>query len=877
MDKGYEVFCLVDPLFYDSPTLPRGDDVDFEIARGPVPEGWDRLKLDDWLVYRPEGLQFPSQGWKIHVSACLDNAEAVLAVVHQYCVRARIPFKFVRSRRLLLLCNAKYADRASSGKFIAIYPADGAELKLVLTELGERLEGQAGPYILSDLRWGEGPLYVRYGGFAERYCVGADGEIEPAIEDPTGALVPDQRGPTFSPPPWVPLPDFLAPHRAARDHATFQEVPYRIDAALHFSNGGGLYAGVDLRTGEQVVLKEARPYAGLAADGTDAVVRLANEREMLERLAGLDVVPALRDDFVLGEHHFLVQDLVDGTSLSDLLVDRYPLALPEVDGTALAEYTEWALDICDRVERAVAAVHDRGVVIGDLHPSNVLVRPDGGIVLIDFEVSAPVDGAARPTLADPGFMAPPGRTGFDIDRYALACLRLFVFLPLTDLLVIDPAKAGQFQTDIAEVFPVPPEFLSHAVGVITGDAPSGNGPRSATAPWPLTDPHPARWRPARDSMARAILASATPERDDRLFPGDVKQFTTGGLNMAHGAAGVLYALAVTGAGRHHEHEEWLVERATNPEPGTRPGFYDGLHGVAHALDRLDRRDDALKVLDICTDAVSGKLDRLGLDLHGGLAGIGLNLAHFAAATGDASLSDAAWRVAHIIADRLGDEEDVAPVSGGRQPYAGLLRGSSGPALLFLRLFEQSGDTGLLDVAATALGQDLRRCVRSDDGSLEVDEGWRTMPYLADGSVGIGMVLDDYLLHRENERFAAAAAAIRRAAEAQFYIEPGLFYGRAGMILYLSRAHPPATAGRDRRVADHLRRLAWHALTYQGHPAFPGEQLLRLSMDLASGTAGVLLACGAALHDDPVHLPFLGPSPAGRVVHAGQSRPTSERR
>ena len=60
------------------------------------------------------------------------------------------------------------------------------------------------------------------------------------------------------------------------------------------------------------------------------------------------------------------------------------------------------------------------------------------------------------------------------------------------------------------------------------------------------------------------------------------------------------------------------------------------------------------------------------------------------------------------------------------------------------------------------------------------------------------------------------------------------------------------------MAAQIRRLAWHALSYEGHLAFPGDRLLRLSMDLATGTAGVLLALGAALHDEPVHLPFLGP-------------------
>jgi hypothetical protein len=61
------------------------------------------------------------------------------------------------------------------------------------------------------------------------------------------------------------------------------------------------------------------------------------------------------------------------------------------------------------------------------------------------------------------------------------------------------------------------------------------------------------------------------------------------------------------------------------------------------------------------------------------------------------------------------------------------------------------------------------------------------------------------------------------------------------------------------VARQVRGLAWHALPHGGGLAFPGNGLLRLSMDLATGTAGVLLALGAALHDEPVHAPLLAPS------------------
>jgi serine/threonine protein kinase len=858
VDKGYEAFCLVDPMFYDSPTVAQENDVDFAIGMSDVPPGWSRDELEDWLVYMPAVNEVPDQGWKIHVSACLDNAEKVLDASWDYCIPRNIPFKFVRSLELLLLANGKYAHRGSSGKFITIYPVDETQFEAILTELGSILVGFDGPYILSDLRWNDGPLYVRYGAFAERYCVGPDGAPLPAIQDPGGQLVPDLRGNTFQTPSWVQLPEFLQPQLDARTSTTVEEMPYQVERPLHFSNGGGVYAATDRRTGETVVLKEARPHAGLAVDGSDAVARLRHERIMLDRLAGLDVVPAVRDYFTLGGHDFLVLEFIEAVVLNTMLVDRYPLALLG-DDLPFDEYTAWALQLHGRVEAAIAAVHELGIVVGDLHPQNILVRPDGRIALVDLEISSDVAEGRRPTLGDPAFSSPSDRTGFDIDHYALACLRLFLFLPLTELIALDPGKAAAFAADIAEHFPVPDKFLLEAVRIITGTvSPAESGTTGGHLPVKL-DPDPANWPRLRESMSRAILASATPDRDDRLFPGDITQFESGGLNLAYGAAGVLYALHATGAGRHPDHEEWLVRHAMDPPPGTRLGFYDGLHGVAYALDSLGRRSDAMQVLRICIDELDVQKEQLGPDLYGGLAGIGLNLAHFAEITGDDGLWAASLRLAETVADKMEDDDEVGDVSGGVHPYAGLIRGSSGPALLFLRLHERFGDEQLLDLAATALRHDLRRCVIRDDGSLEVNEGWRTMPYLHDGSIGIGLVLDDYLARRVDDRFAEASAATRIAAHSQFYAEPGVLSGRAGMILALSRTHAAGTASADPMVASHIRLLAWHAVRYQGHLAFPGTQLMRLSMDLATGTAGVLFAVGAALHDQPVHLPFLGPS------------------
>jgi len=781
----------------------------------------------------------PAQGWKIHVSACVDDAERAIETVWDYCVPRAVAFKFLRGAPVQIMLNSKAASRASSGKLITIYPRDEGQLELVLKELAELLGDVRGPYILSDLRYGEGPLFVRYGGFAERHCLSGSGERVLAVEDGGGRLVPDVRGATFSVPPWTTLPEFLQPHLAARNAVTTTGLPYRIENVLHFSNGGGVYLARDVRTGERVVLKEARPYAGLDAAGRDAVARLEHERDILERLAGLAAAPALRDYLTLGEHHFLVQEFIDGVPLQRRLVHRYPLTRATCTDADLADYTRWALETLDEVERAIGALHERGVVFGDLHPDNILLTENGRVVLIDYEVATLTSDGARAALAHPAFVAPADRQGADVDRYAMACLRMGLFAPqCTIMLPLHQGKAAQLGEVVADTFPVPREVMRRTVATITGGASESTDP-------PM--PGSASWPELREAMCRAIQAAATPERDDRLFPGDVAQFKPGGgLNLATGAAGVLYALDAAGAGRFPEWEDWLRARAPHPAPGSGLGLYDGLHGIAYVLDRLGHRQDALDVVEIC---MREKWDGLESALHSGLSGIGLNLMGL----GEPGFAEAALRAVDICAERLGGPEDVPELSGGTHPRAGLMYGSSGPALLFLHAYERTGDSSLLDLAGVALRQDLRRCERARDGSLQVNQGWRLLPYLDEGSMGIAVVLARYLAHRADDELAPALADLRLIARSGFFVQSGLFTGRAGVIAALADSQDPRDAA---PIDTHIKGLSWHALPYGGGLAFPGDQLLRLSMDFATGTAGVLFALSTVRGEQANRLPFL---------------------
>lgn len=855
VNELYERFLVADPTFYDVPAA-AADPADGLLATigRTVPDGWTTTDNGVWLGVHPVGIELPEQGWKIHVSATLDNGRRVLTTVWDHCVANGLAFKFLDSAAAFLTQNAKYADRGGSGKFVTIYPPDDDAFETTLRMLDAQLRGEAGPYVLSDLRYGAGPLYVRYGGFLLQEMRTESGDVVPAIRRPDGTLVPDERRPEFHTPSWVTVPDVLASSLAARDAAPAEPFPYDVTSAVHFSNGGGVYVATCRVTGETVIVKEARPHAGLDADGVDAVTRLEREHRNLVRLAGLDCVPAVHELRRHWEHTFLVEELVHGPTLNEEMVQRHPLIHPSPSAESIVAYRDWALGIVERLETAVTAVHRRGVVLGDLHPRNVLLRPDGRICLIDLELAHDVAEQWRRGMGAPAFSAPPSATGFAVDRHALGAIRLWLFLPFTELLTWDPDKADELISWAAQRFGLDDSWAAAVRRDLVPAVPTV--PAGWRSPcWPQGSLP--RWTALRDSVAAAIAASATPWRDDRLFPGDPEQFASGGLGLAHGAAGVLWALATVGAPVDPAHLDWLsshalaVDAADAAGRAVGPGLYDGLAGIALALSCCGRDDAAAAVVD---RMLATPLDPSDHTLFSGGPGVGLMHLWL----GDpASVASAA-----AIASRGLDALAATP---GVLPKAGLLRGWSGLALLCVRLAEAADRAGdgpvrdrWLDAAAEALAADLARCSTGPDGTVQFDEGWRMLPYLGTGSAGIGIVLDQYLAHRPDGPLAADLSArldgIVAAASTDVVIQCGVFNGRAGLVLLLDGARP-AHADTVRR---HVAHVAWHAVPYAGHVTFAGDQLARLSMDLGTGAAGVLLAIGATTSEQPLGLPFLRP-------------------
>ncbi|WP_083926659.1 class III lanthionine synthetase LanKC [Nocardiopsis valliformis] len=850
MSAEYDLYCAADPYHYDHPenVSAHDDDLFAVLRQNPRPKGWIRVDAEEWVNFSPEVFDFPLQGWKVHVSAHLGNAESVTTRVWEYCLRERLAFKVVPGPGRFRNKNVKYAPRVASGKLFTLYPADETVLHRVLTELGEELRGEEGPYILSDVRWGDGPLYTRYGAFAKRLVDDGNGRGQICIETPEGALEPDPRGVVFTVPEWVALPEFLRPHVDRYRSPVLDDFPYEVKDAIHFSNSGGVYKAVERATGRTVVLKEGRPFAGLDGHDQDAVTRLRRERDMLRHLEGVPQVPALIDYLTLDGHEFLVQEYVDGIPLYSALAKRNPLTHGPRVAREMGDYRYWALGVWERVQDALREVHERGVVFGDLHPNNVMVGEDGQITLIDWEAAAFERQRRRPPMGNPGFMAPPDLRGSDIDIYALALLKIALFAPVTSLIQLAPDKMRHVARRACEVYRLEADTFTAELDFLAGKTsaeppavPAEAGRVSAPADIDDLAPVADSWSHVCADIAQGILTSATPHRADRLFPGDIAQFGLpyAGLGFAHGAAGVLWALHRTQGIRFTEGEQWFRERALAERADATAGFYGGDHGIAYALWDLGYRDEAVALLD--RTFARGE-ERLPVDLESGLAGIGLNWLHFHAECGDDAFLQRALRIAEQLRARTPDRSDAW--SSFRSP-GGALRGPSGPALLFIRLYEATREHAFLDVAAEAIRRDLAKCETDEYGALLLKDEYRLLPYFGIGSAGTGMVINRYLDHVEDTELQVDRAAAASAVNSRFSVFPGLFEGHAGLIMASAAMYGAASETRAAELVAAVDALNWHVLRDGDQRVFPGNQLLRLSTDLATGSAGVLLALHSA--------------------------------
>ncbi|NUR57789.1 MAG: protein kinase/lanthionine synthetase C family protein [Catenulispora sp.] len=810
-----------------------------------------------WTRCRPHGHpKLPAHGWKIHVAATPDHAPAAADAVCREFEKAPFAFKILRDTGLVTATAARWWPRGSAGKVVTVYSGSPEECRELLERFEAAFAAVDGPYVLSDRRYGASrSVHYRYGEFLRTQRVRPDGRHESVITGPGGEIWHDSRSPAYRRPPWV-ADLFVEPgtgderdrQQADQDGAAAEPSPlsrYRIIRPLHRTAAGAVYLAETVADGRRVILKEARPHTAFSPDGADSPTRLRREFESLQQVAHTGVGPRPIDLFTVWEHLFLAEEWIEGLSLLSFIALRNPLAQGDLSGSAVADYRRDAQRVLDNVRKAIEALHGAGFVYGDLSLTNIIVDPVSlEVRLIDFEACRPLDAQHDQYPRTRGFCPPEeseaSRDGRLFDEAGLAGVELALVFPRNDLIQLDPGTLVRSTRHAAALLGMPAPSTLGRLG-ITEDAVASAGQGPAI---PATDP-----TALREAVRRGldfVLGTMTPDRTDLLFPADPALFATNPFGLAHGAAGVLRAVHRLTGDVPAEARDWLARSLPDQPSELAAGLHFGWAGIAVAMTELG---DLSRAREIFARAAGGLDSIETADIATGLAGIGMAGLVLWQAAGDEQYLETALRAGRLLIRRAEDDGTGIHWSDPYAPHrtTGFASGSSGIATFLLYLHcaveRERGGEEFLRVGRRALQFDLAtaRTRPTGIGFPGLIDARPIEPYWSRGSAGVGSAILRYLRVTGEPVLRDLADRLLPPTLTGIAANPGLFSGMAG-IANLALDHDQLLGGdRYRPAAESLGAaiLALSSPQPEGL-AFPGNFLLRYSVDYATGSAGILL-------------------------------------
>ena len=204
-----------------------------------------------------------------------------------------------------------------------------------------------------------------------------------------------------------------------------------LERPLGVGGMGAVYLARQERPRRQVAVKVLRPQVVSPQEWPLFLARFQREADATAALDHANIMPI----YAFGEEQgiaFLVMPYLGDGSLAALLSREGPLALDR------------AIIYLEQVAAALDCAHQHGIVHRDVKPSNLLLHPDGRLLLADFGIARPLDRAelllpagslaghalddatltqAGMTMGTPQYMAPEQIQGLSVsaaaDIYAL--------------------------------------------------------------------------------------------------------------------------------------------------------------------------------------------------------------------------------------------------------------------------------------------------------------------------------------------------------------------------------------------------------------------------------------------------------------------------
>jgi len=854
------LYILIPSLFYENFELKYvPNDEFFVIVKNTIKKyniDGEIIRSGIFYYFNPKNYILPEQGWKIHVSATIHNAEGILSKVAEILIPKKIPFKFYLDKMVLGMMNFKNADRGSSGKFITIYPSDEEKFKELLEILYENLKNEEGPYILSDKRYKDCKvLYYRYGGIKSNYVIDIIGKKIYVIKSPEGNLIEDKRNPFFTLPPWVKDPfennEFESGEEDS-DVLFLKNKRYIIKKALSFSNSGGVYLAKDTKLNKIVVIKEARPYTTVDDRGNTAIKLLQKEYEILKILEDENVAPKPIDFFQEWEHFFLVEEYIKGENIREIMLSNSPLLDSYISFNASKKFYEIFKKIFVNFVKTVEKIHRKGIVLGDLSPYNVLVNPQKNyeIKIIDFE------GAFRKGIDIPTYLFTPGFRkrlsykkieDFEDDLYTVGVIMFYSLFPINVLYGLKNDLYDNVLKNMLYDLRWPVKRIYNLIqGVMNAELNYKSIIKILNKPMKIRRTKTCEKEISKKKIVNMIqkfgefiLHNISYEREDRLFPSDPILYLTNPLSLGFGAGGILYSLKKCNFELPKNAFLWLEKKLKEIDIfNYPPGFLTGISGIAWCLWDLNYNEESLRLMKLLE---KHELIDKHHSLFYGMAGIGLTYLYFYLHTKENYYLEKSIKIGEMLlqTSKRNKRGIYWKDKERNKVYIGYGYGQSGVALFLLRLYQFTGIKKFLYYGKKALEFDLSYGKELEKGVLTFPDfvgrkGITYEPYIEAGTAGIIKVLLRYGL---KDNIDILIKDIRR----KYAVFPGLIFGLAGFIDTLTDIYIFTKKDKYLKMVDKPISgiLDLFLLKLDSGYALPGEELFRVSCDYATGMAGVM--------------------------------------
>ena len=178
---------------------------------------------------------------------------------------------------------------------------------------------------------------------------------------------------------------------------TILDGKYLVGEMLGQGGFGITYIGFDLLLEQKVAIKEYYPMSTgmVSRDGHSTVVwssvmmgktgtqkgfdSFLKEARKMAKLGGIPGVVGVKSVFIQNETAYIVMDFIEGETLLKKLQKNGPMDF----------------DSCVRlmtpIIQALAEVHRHGIIHRDISPDNIMVRPDGKLILLDLGAAKDLD------------------------------------------------------------------------------------------------------------------------------------------------------------------------------------------------------------------------------------------------------------------------------------------------------------------------------------------------------------------------------------------------------------------------------------------------------------------------------------------------------